>query len=564
MRGLCVLLGIVLSTISPGAAASSVQAQPAAGRDEVVIGTLVEPDVLNLMFSVEPPRFTVRDIFSAIFTSDVERDNTWKPTPQGAVSLPSIKDGTWSVDGERMTLVWKIKPRQWHDGRPVTCGDYVFSHTVARDTRVPVSRRDLTNRIANITCPKGADAAEIVVTWRERYAYANLTITEYGALPRHIVEPFFRTNPSRLRDAPFGNDPRATIGDGPYRVIEWRKGELLTVESVGSHPVFGVPKIRRFTWRFLPNYGALEAGMLSGAIDIINNISFGPTFAQAAQLERKAAGKVKVVFEPGVSWEHIDFNLDNPLLQDVRVRRAIAHGINRTQIVQQMFQGRVPVSHSYLPPRHPGYTDTLQKYPHDPSRARALLLQAGFSAGPDGIMRNATGQRLSLEINTTLGPVREQIVLMIQQQLREVGIEIAILNFPSRVLFAEILGRRKFRALAFYAWIMSPTVGCDGLFTSDGIPTEANGWSGQNYPGYKNAEMDRVCKAASREIDETTRILLFNTSVRLLARDLPALPIYYGGRLAAAKAGLQNFSMGFPCARCPPSESWNMRSWFWQ
>ncbi len=76
--------------------------------------------------------------------------------------------------------------------------------------------------------------------------------------------------------------------------------------------------------------------------------------------------------------------------------------------------------------------------------------------------------------------------------------------------------------------------------------------------------MDRVCKAAGREIDETTRIQLFNASTRLFARDLPVLPIYYGGRLAAAKAGLQNVSMGFPCAGCPPSESWNMRSWFWQ
>ncbi len=561
MRGLCVLLGIVLSTISPSAAVSSVQAQPAAGRDQVVIGTSAQPDVLNLMFSVVPARFTAGDILSAIFTSDVELDNTWKPTPQGAASLPSIKDGTWSVDGERMTLVWKIKPRQWHDGRPVTCSDYVLSHTVARDTRVPVNGRDLTNRIANITCPKGADATEIVVTWRERYAYANLTITEYGALPRHIVEPFFRTNPSRLRDAPFGNDPRATIGDGPYRLIEWRKGESLTVESVGNHPVFGVPKIRRFTWRFLPDFGALEASMLSGAIDVINNGAFGPNFARGVELERKGAGKVKVLFAPGHSWEHIDFNLDNPLLQDVRVRRAIAHGINRTEIVQQFFQGRVPVSHSYLPPRHAGFTDTLQKYPHDPSRARALLLQAGFSPGPDGIMRNVAGQRLSLEINTTLGVlVREQIVLLFQLQLREVGIEITILNFPARVLFGETLGRRKFRALAFYAWIVSPDFGCDGLFTSDGIPTEANGWSGQNYPGYKNAEMDRVCKAASREIDETKRDQLFNTSARLFALDLPALPIYYGGRLAAAKTGLQNVSMGFPCARCVPSESWNMRS----
>ncbi len=537
--------------------AGVVQAQPAAGRDTVVIGIQQEPDFLNPLFAEMAASVSVMD---TIFVSDVERDNTWKLFAQGVESIPNLRDGTWKLDGDRMTLTWKLKARNWHDGRPVTCADYVFGHTVARNVNVPVVVRDLTNRIANVLCTQGAEGLDIQVNWKERYAYANLTITEYGALPRHVVERYYRENPSKLNEAPYGNDPKVTIGDGAYRLVEWRKGASLTVESVGTHPIFGTPRIRRIIWRFIPDTNALVANMLSGAIDAISTI--GISFDQAVQLDRQSAGRFRVFFEPGLIWEHIDFNLDNPLLQDVRVRRAIAHGINREAISQQLFEGKQPVSHTYLPPRHPGYTDNVQKYPYDPARARALLQEAGFTPGPDGIMRNAAGQRLSFEINTTAGNrVREQVEQIIQQNLREVGIEIVIQNFPARVLFGEITNQRKFKALAMYAWVMSPTSDCDQLYTSDGIPTEANGWAGQNYPGYKNPEMDRVCKAASREVDEARRNQLLQQSAQIFARDLPALPLYVRASVAAAKVGLQ----GFTAVQLSGTyETWNVHRWFWQ
>jgi peptide/nickel transport system substrate-binding protein len=503
-------------------------------------------------------------MLAAMFVSNVARDNTWKPFPQGVEYLPDIKDGTWKLDGERMILSWKLKPRNWHDGTPVACGDYVFALNVARNEQVPNVDRDLANQISNIVCPKGEHGIEVTVTWKERYAYAGLAITGYSALPRHILEPFYRRNPSKLFEIPYGRDPKVTIGDGAYRLVEWRKGESLTVESVGTHPILGTPKIKRITWRFISDPNAFIANMVSGAIDAITTYNIDIV---AAQLERQAGGRVKVLFGPGLIWEHIDFNLDNPLLRDGRVRRAIAHGIDRTKISQQVFQGRPSsVSHTYLPLKHPGYTDAVQKYRYDPARARGLLQQAGFTPGPDGIMRNAAGQRLALEINTTTGnPIREQVERIIQEQLREVGIEITILNFPARVLFGPLTQRRQFKALALYAWVFGPTSSCDVLYTSDGIPSEANGWVGQNYPGYRNAEMDKACTGARREVDEVRRNKLLNESAVLFSRDLPALPLFNRVDPVAVKTGLVNFSFGFPCALdCTLSVTWNVHTWFWQ
>ena len=545
---------LVVPVLLAAPALSAVRPEPAAGRDQLVIGISQEPDFLNPLFAGMAASAAV---LATIFAADVERDEDWKIFPQGVEFLPSLKDGTWKVSGDRMTVVWRLKPRRWHDGRPVTCGDYVFTHALARDDRVPVTVRDLTKRIAVVECPKGSAGTDIVVRWKERYAYANLTITEYGALPRHILEQYYRRNPAKLDEAPYGNDPAATIGDGPYRLTEWRKGTTITVVSAGAHPIFGTPRIKRITWRIIPDTNALVVNMLSGAIDAITSV--GISFDEAVELESKARGQVNVFFAPGLVWEHIDFNLDNPFLRDARVRRAIAYGINREQIVQQLFGGRQPVSHTYLPPLHPGYTGDVETYPHDPARARALLREAGYALGPDGVLRNAAGARLSLEINTTAGNrVREQIEQIIQQNLRQLGIELTILNFLARVLFGDVTGKRKFKGLVMYSWVLAPTSDCDQLYTSDGIPAKSNGWNGQNYPGYRNAEMDRLCKAASRELDESARNRLLRQTAQILARDLPVLPLYFRVRVGAAKVGLQKFTLrGL-------NEMWNVHQWYWE
>lgn len=556
-RGRLMSLLLVVALTLIGAPLAGAQFRPVAGRDQVVIGVSQEPDFLNPLFGETSIGASIQ---TTIFTPDAQRDNTWKIFPLGVEYLPTLKDGTWKLSGERMTLVWKIRSRNWQDGKPVTCGDYVFSNSVARNEQVPVVVRDLTNRIANVACTRGAEGTDITVNWKEIYAFANLYVTEYGALPRHVLERFYRDNPSKLNEAPYGNDPKFTVGDGVYRLVEWRKGASLTVESVGNHPIFGEPKIKRITWRFIPDTNALVANMLSGAIDVLGTI--GITLDQALQMEKQATGRFKVFYPTGLTWEHIDVNLDNPLLQDVRVRRAILHGINREQMVQQLFEGKQPVSHTYLPPGHPGYTTAVDKFPYDPTRGRALLQEAGFTPGPDGIVRSAAGQRLSLEIGTTAGNrTREQVEQIIQQNLKEIGIEITIQNYPARVFFGDITNQRKYKALAMYAWTISPISDCDQLYTSDGIPNEANGWAGQNYPGYKNADMDRVCKAASREIDEVKRIGLLQESAKIFARDLPALPLYNRVAVAGAKMGLGNF---LPVQLSGTYETWNVHRWFWE
>jgi len=549
---------LLMLTALPGAVEPALaRTQPALGRDQVVIGSINYVENLNPVLAGGALE---RVVLATMFTADVERDDLWRPFPQGVEYLPRLDDGTWRMEGQRMTLLWNLRPRTWQDGRPVTCGDYVFSHAVARNPAVPVaSDRAITNKIAGVECPKGAGGTEVRVVWNERFAHANLQVTEFGALPRHRLEAAYRRNPSRLREAAFGTQAATTLGDGAYRVVEWRRGDpqSITVAAVANHPIFGTPKINRITWRYFVG-PALSEAMLSGEIDATSVVGI-VNVDRGLQLERQAAGRFRVLFVPALAFEHVDFNLDNPLLQDLRVRRAIAHGINRTQITQQLFGGRQPVAHSYLPTRHPGYTEHVQRYPYDLSLARVLLKEAGFTPGPDGILRNAAGQRMTLELNTTLGiRYREQVAQLLQAQLAQVGIEVVVRNVPGRVL-VELTGRRKF-TMAMYSWILSPESDCNLLYTSADIPGEANHWSGQNHPGYRNPEMDRLCSSASGEIDPDRRRALLQESTRLFARDLPALPLYFRGAIVGVKNGLENYRPGVSSAL----EAWNAHEWYWR
>lgn len=555
--------GLALLLVATLTSPSAAQSQPAVNRETVIIGTTEQPDTLHPLFY---DAGTSSAVLYTIYTPEVHRDDAWRAFPLGVEYLPNLHDGTWRVRGERMTLLWRIKPRRWHDGRPVTCADYVFTNRVAGDERVPLHLdvRFFAERVAGVSCPRGADGREVMVTWNERDGGAAGSILGFGntrfIIPRHVLEPHYRANPSRLDTTPFGFEPRVTIGDGPFRLVEWRRGESLTVEAIVDHPVFGTPRIKRIVWRFLVTLRDLTAARLSGAIDVS---PLGPlTLDEGVEIERQPQSLFRPYFAVNGLLEHIDFNLENPLLQDVRVRRAIAHAVNRTQIVQQFYHGKPPVAHSYWPPRHSGFTVAVPKYSYDPARARALLRESGFVQAPDGIMRDGSGRRLSLELSTTGTSPRPEQARLIQEQLRQVGIEVTVLSFPARVLFTEILPRRRFRGLVMYAFTVSTgAANCKPRYASKSIPTEANGWNGGNFPGYRSAEMDAACDGAFRELDAQKRVDAQRQVARVFSRDLPALPLFWRLTVVAAKRGLRNFSIGAPFHG---DWMWNAPQWYWE
>src|SRR5690606_27349718 len=261
--------------------------------------------------------------------------------------------------------------------------------------------------------------------------------------------------------------------------------------------------------------------LLSGSIDMIAG-ELGLTIDQALAFEKRHGDRFQIVYEPGLTYEHIDLNLDNPILADVRVRKALLMGLDREALNEQLFGGRQPVAHTSVNPLDWVHDDDVPRYEEDLDAAAALLNEAGWDQIRGGVRHNAAGEPLRLELMTTAGNrTRELVQQVLQSQWQRIGVDVRIRNEPARVFFGETMTRRRFRAMAMYAWISSPENVPRSTLHSEEIPTEANGWSGQNYPGYRTPEMDRLIDAIEVELDRDKREKMWHRLQEIYAEDLP-------------------------------------------
>jgi len=269
--------------------------------------------------------------------------------------------------------------------------------------------------------------------------------------------------------------------------------------------------------------------LLTKAVDLLPGEA-GLTADRAVQLEKRFPGRFTVLWKPSLSFNHLDMMLDNPDLADIRVRRALVQALDREAMVQAFFHGRATVAHQWVSPLDPVHRDGVRTYPFDSDAAARLLDAAGWKRGDDGLRRNGAGRPLSIElrgIGGEGGGSGDRMLQYIQDRWMSLGIGSRIVMEPLRILAADTLRHRKFKGGVLYAWTVSPQSVPRLALHSRQIPSEGNGWSGQNFPGYRSAEMDRVLDTLETACDADVREDAWARFQSLYAEDLPALPLMF-------------------------------------
>ncbi|MBI3267583.1 MAG: peptide ABC transporter substrate-binding protein [Planctomycetes bacterium] len=464
------------------------------------------------------------------------RGDDWVNRPLLALELPSVENGLWKVldGGKRMETTWHLRPEaKWSDGHPITADDFIFAFKVIMDDRVlGVVSRDQERRIETMEA-KGDDKKTLVITWKEPYAYAD---TGHACLPSHLERPIYEKDPNQYAKQDIA---ARLVGNGPYRLKDWARGGSITLERNDNY--WGErPKFDRIIYSFTSDTNTILANILSNTLDAASPV--GLTFELGLQLQQKPPPGFKTLFTPGLVWEHIDFNLDSPLVKDKRVRQALTYAIDREKLVDVFFEGKQPVADGWLPPKHYAHHPNLRKYGFDPAKAQALLDEAGWKKAADGWRHNAAGEKLKLVIRTTAqNAVREQIEQFIQANWKEVGVELVIENQEAKVFFGETMKYRKFEHLAMYAWTLSPVSDGETLWTAKNIPTEKNGWTGQNTPGCTNPEIDRLDGLVPITLAEAERVKLLRQEQELWIEELPAIPLYFRSDVTVARKKLKEW-----------------------
>lgn len=542
------LFQFVFLILSTSLISTSVVANPT--NQELKIGISQEFENLNPMIMTMSATSYIYAMAGRTLTT-LDADLKW--IPQLAKEIPSIEKGTAKIQdqkGQKKIIVqWEIiASAKWGDGVPVTCKDFAFSRKVALSPNVSIGEKETYTKVEKIDWdPKSPKKCTFTYD-KARWDFYDMG--RFFPLPSHIEEPIFNKYSSKKegyeKNSLYVKSPTtAGLYNGPYKISEVKLGDHITL--IPNPQWSGVtPKIQKVIIKLIPNTGTLEANLRSGQIDMIGTLGL-LAMDQALNLEKKVKSEnlnFSVIFTPSITYEHIDLNLDNPFLKDKSVRQALIFAINREELVNALFEGKQQVAEHLIFPKDPWYTNDpkhIKIYRYSRREAQKLLDDAGWIPGADGI-RVKNGKRLSLTLMTTAGnKSRELVQVYLQEQWKQAGIEVNIKNEPARVYFSETTKKRKFQSMAMYAWVSSPENNPKVNLSSKNIPTEKNGWSGQNYPGWINRTVDQACEDLDVEFSSAKRREIAFKILKAYTEEVPVIPLYYRADVSVVPPTLQNY-----------------------
>lgn len=544
--------------VSPRPLADQPAAVPKPQR--LILATQSEPDTLHPLFSESAVSSSIRMLGQRELTL---YNPSWELVPDLATEVPSQENGRVRLILQadrpaaqpRMEVVWTIRPdANWEDGAPVTADDFRLAWEIQMDESQEVIQRATAERIERMEV-RGADRKTLVVIWKEPYAFfADYQV--HRALPAHrLRQDYQRPDGTRasMKLHPYGQAP---LANGPFRFVEWQPGQFLRfVRNEKHEPQAHLDEV---IIRIIPNQSSLQTALLAGDIDGVLATG-GFSAARAMELTQNNPERFVAHWAPGLVWAHIDFNLDDPILRDARVRRALAMAIDRHTLIHTLFGERYEVADTFLPPRHWGYEADLPKIKYDVKAAADLLEQAGYRRPAPGALRqNAAGQPLQLAISAVAGIADiERLEEVLQSDFRKIGVALQIENRPAKVFFGEWARKRRFPHLSFYSWVMSPSSWGNTLWQADMIPSAENGWQGKNYPAWKDAEITDILRALPAELDAAKRKAMMARVQRRYMEDLPAIPMYFRPVVAVARQGVGGWA---PTGTLTPL-TWNAKDW---
>jgi peptide/nickel transport system substrate-binding protein len=532
-----------------------------AARDELKIGVAQFPS--NMHPAVEPTvvKSYVRNMALRQLTG---WNKDWKLGCILCTELPTIENGLAKIedrsDGSKgMAVTFKLPPDlKWADGVPVTAKDVVFSWELGKSPESGFYHADLYTRVDSIDTPD--DHTAIMHLKKVQSDYND--ISDFRIVSEHIEAPILKAAGSVAewtKQTAYNRTPtNPGLWNGPFMITGFTSGSQIVLEQNPYWPG-KKPGFKKIVVKIIENTTALQANMLSGDVDYTPGEGIGLNIDQVIELEKSYKDRFNFIYKPALTYEHIDLKAENPFLKDVRVRHALLYAIDRKLLTEKLFQGKQPVADSFVNKLHPFYSAATPVYAYDPAKAKSLLEEAGWKPGPDGIRRNAQGERLSFDFQTTAGnKLRELIQQVLQSQWKEAGIDVVIKNEPARTLFGPTLSHREFTGLALYGWTSGIGDSPSSVLATEAIPSEKNNWGGSNYPGYSNPEFDKVSHAIEGELDPEKRAPLWEAAQKLYAEDLPVLPLFFRAEPYAIPKWLKGLE---PTGHSDGSTNW-VENWY--
>ncbi len=421
-------------------------------------------------------------IDSLIFDSLVRKNAHFEVEPWVATSWDTPDPVTY-----RFHLRTDIR---FHDGRPLTAADVKYTLDSMRDGTVITAKAAAIARIDHIEAP---DPATVVIHLKQPDATLLWNLCD-GAMG--IVPSGSQRN--------FGLHP---VGSGPFRFVSQLQDDEVILQR-NEHSWQPVAPIARIRFAVVPDAITRALELEKGSADVCIS-------CMTADMVNTLAKRPDLVVDsaPGTVLNYINFNAQDPILKDVRVRRAIAYAMNRPLIIHSLWRDRARLADSLLPPEHWAWTGDLEHYPYDPAKADALLDAAGWKRGKDGV-------RFRLTMKTSTDETSRLLALILQQELRDVGIALEVRSFEFATFFSDVTKG----AFQMYTlrWVGNEDPQIFNVFDSHMFPPHGN-----NRGRYVNPALDALIRQGGMNSDQAQRRADYVKVQQMLAADLPSINLWY-------------------------------------
>ena len=456
----------------------------------LVVAIAADPQHFNPAITTGSHTHTVADV---LFNGLVALDREARPLPDLAQS--------WTIEDGGKTYRFKLaKGVRWHDGRPLSAEDVVFTFREILLKHHARTKASLSPVLEAIEAP---DAETIVFRLKRPYAalLQQLDVTEAPILPKHIYE---------------GQDPNVAaanlqpVGTGPFKLDGYKRDDQVVAVRNPDYFKPGLPKLERIVFRVIPDQRTAALAVLKGEVDFFRDVA-GPDLALLKRDTNVSFDQVTAGPGGGNCIMTVGFNLDKAALADARVRRAFALAVDRERILNDVIfgQGRVadaPISTGIGFAHAPG---VLKDFKRDPAAARRLLDDAGFKPGAGGIR---------LKIDMVHFPQFQRYSDAMRQDLAEVGIDLAPRPLDRAATIETVFTKRDFdTTLISYCNGLDPEIGVRRMYVSSNIAKVPF----SNAAAYRNGEVDRLFEEAAATTDPAARGKVYRSVQEILARDLP-------------------------------------------
>ncbi|MEA2641507.1 MAG: peptide/nickel transport system substrate-binding protein [Chloroflexota bacterium] len=503
---------------------------------------------------------TERRLFSAGLALE-DGDGVFRPYL--AEALPQLNTDTWKVNADgTMETTYHLKPNlTWQDGQPLTADDFVFAHQVYVTPDYGTAGQLPHTAMSEVTAP---DPRTVVIRWSKPYPRAAELFHElFAPLPRHLVEPAFARDRANLPSDAFWTT--GFVAAGPFRVDRWESGSFIDAVAFDGH-VLGRPKIDRLHITWNADFNATLANFLAGEADVPGDDSIRVDQGLILEREWNARNAGTVQYRPQlprlIQVQHRAEYANPQAVRDVRVRQALASGIDKNAINESVFSGKAIVSDTLIYPTLSAYAvvdRAAAKYPYDTRRAEQLLTDAGLTKDSSGFFTDASGSRLNLEVRNIQSAQNDAERSIIADGWRRLGLEISEDVFtPVQTSSGETLGT--FRALSITSASATP----EGVKVDDyiqaAISRPDNRWFGLNRGGWANPEYDRLAAGYLGTLDPNERQQQLAQAVKILTTDLGFIPLEFNPSVVAYATGLQ----GVNVKAGDVDPTWNIYEWNWK